>query len=220
ALTFVEQYKAQLLLDELTNNRDALAKNKKDSLLFQDRRLQQAIIYNEQQLIEATLERDRRDSLRWKQQLEQLQYKRSLLQPEIEKKYVEWYDPVTYSVGKIKKLINAIPPNTVVWEYFDGPESWYALALSRRGIVGFEYLGNSDTLRKQVTQFVQGWFTNGPSAMLSQPGKYFGEAKKLYKTLAGNLPTEEKHLIIIPGGVLGRLPFEALITDGNYSLNP
>ncbi len=216
-LQLAEQHKARLLLDDLQQNMTYSRIQNKDSLFIQQNRLRQAVAFFTHSYTEALVQKNSSESLRWKNKIDGAQYELSLLAPQVKKKYptIEWES--TIQAGEI---YSHLPKNTIAWEYFTGPNDWYGFTISHKGILQFSWLGEADSLRNQMNHFVGHWFTGGPDAMMNQPQTYFNQAFSIYQKIGLLLPKESTRLMIIPDGILGRLPFEALVTDSKYSSNP
>src|SRR5699024_445529 len=120
----------------------------------------------------------------------------------------------------VKTMMKYLPDTTAVWEYFTGPGKWFAFALNHKGLQGFTLLGKADHLKSDITAFVSHWFDHGPEAMINAPEKFKKQSFEIYKQIGLKLPEEDTHLLFIPDGKLGKLPFDALITDTKDRLNP
>lgn len=93
----------------------------------------------------------------------------------------------------------------ILLEYFVGNNELYLFWVSATNS-GLERLGEFVQIEKDVKAF--------RATLLNQEDAYFREAFDLYKTLLGPIKEqlERKSLVIIPDGVLGYIPFEALLT--------
>ena len=217
ALQLTEQHKARLLLDDLQRSITYAKLQTKDSLLIRQSRLRQAIAYYTHAYIDAMLQDNAADRIQWKQKIDRSQYNLSLLNREIHAKYpgIGWQ-----SNPKVSGIYRSLPAQTIVWEYFTGPGTWYAFAIGHQGILQFSELGPAEPLQDTITHFVDHWFAQGPEAMLNQPETYCNAALSIYGKLHLDLTTDGHNLIIVPDGILGRLPFEALLTDSTYGPDP
>ncbi|HLR36982.1 MAG TPA: CHAT domain-containing protein, partial [Chitinophagaceae bacterium] len=217
AFKTAEQHKARLLLNDLQKELSHTQSPKNDSLFIKQKRLKQAIAYYTHSYIQATLQQQSQDSSQWKHQIDQTQYQLSLIHEKIKNQYpnLNWDTSI-----RLKELFKNIPDSTIFREYFTGIDCWYAFAVSQQGVVAFSKLGKSGKLTAQVSNFINHWFSNGSGAMVNHPKAYFQKANQLYQKLSYKLPINTLRLTIIPDGILGRLPFEALITDSLYLPNP
>ncbi len=217
ALQFTEQQKARLLLDDLQKNITSARIQNKDSLFIKQSRLHQAIAFYTHSYMDAILQNNGGDSMRWQQKIGQTRYELSLVVRKIKDHYpvIEWNPAVD-----VKKLFTRLPRGAIAWEYFSGFKKWYGFRINREGIKTFSSLGEADQLKEKTLSFINHWFAGGPQALINHPEEYFEKAYALYSKIGlGGL---EKHtkLFIIPDGVLGKLPFEALLTDSGYHSNP
>lgn len=217
AFQLAEQNKARLLLDDLQQNMTYSRIQNKDSLFVKQSRLRQAVAFYTHSYTEAILQKNSSESLRWKNKIDGAQYELSLIAPQVKRKYpaIEWEPAI-----QAGKIYNHLPEHTIAWEYFTGPNNWYGFTISRNGVLQFSWLGESDNLKNKINGFVDHWFSNGPGAMMNQPKFYFTQAYSLYQKIALHLPEGGSKLMIIPDGILGRLPFEALVTDSIYRSDP
>lgn len=217
ALELAEQHKARLLLNNLQENISYTEANQTDSLFIKQKRLNQAIAFYTHSYIDAILSKSIPDSLLWKLKIDQAQYKLSLLSRQVKEKYpaMAFDSPI-----QIKKFYTTLPKGIIVWEYFVGLNNWYGFAINNKGVIQFSDLGKAGYLKEPITLFINHWFSNGPQRMINQPKSYYEDAFSIYKKLQLKLPTGDEKLIIIPDGVLGKLPFEALLTDSLYHANP
>lgn len=217
ALQFAEEHKARLLLDDLQKNRTYMQRQRKDSLFIRQSRLHQAIAFYTHAYMDAMQQDHPTDSLHWKQKIDEGRYELSLLDQRVKDKYpaMRWGQAID-----IKKLPANLPSGMITWEYFTGPQKWYGFAVSSRGIEQFAYLGSAGNLKEKAWQFVRHWFMKGPGNMINQPAVYCKQAYYLYEKLRLGSLDGHPELLIIPDGILGRLPFEALVTDTGYRPNP
>ncbi len=217
AFKSAEQHKARLLLNDLQKGLSHSHANQNDSLFIKQKRLKQAIAFYTHSYIQATLQQQSRDSSKWKHQIDQTQYQLSLIHKKIKNRYpnLNWDTSI-----RLKALFKNIPVHTIFREYFTGLDHWYAFSVSQKGVVSFSKLGNSRELTAEVSHFINHWFSHGSGAMINHPKAYFQKANQLYQKLSFKLPSNISKLTIIPDGILGRLPFEALITDAMYLPNP
>lgn len=217
ALQFIEEQKARLLLDDLQNFREDREAHNSDSLIIRQNRLRQAIAYYQHAYVEALQQEGSSAQQQWQQKIAEAEYSLSLLDKQMQNRYpgAGWDGPVD-----AQSMFRFLPAGTVAWEYFTGPDRWYGLAVSHEGILTFNRIAKDSSLAASVADFVDRWFARGPDPMTNQPREYFHEAHQLYRQLKLSTLKGDAHLIILPDGLLGRLPFEALLTDSVYLANP
>lgn len=217
ALEFTEQHKARLLLNDLQTNISYAQIQKNDSTFLKQKQLHQAIAFYTHAYVDALSSGNDADSLRWKQNIDAARYQLSLTSQEIKKKFpgIGWD-----AYPQTKELYKQLPKETAAWEYFIGNNEWYSLEMDCTGIRQFTSLGDAGSLYATVAHFVDHWFSEGIDHQLNEPEAYFRDAAALYKTLKVKKPAGHSNLLIMPDGVLGRLPFGALMTDTIYQPNP
>lgn len=212
-LLIAEMSKAQLLLDEIMSNMHHNRLRGADTLLERELRLLQAVALYER---ESALSNESKDV---SPVFRELQYDLSLIKRKIREKYpmAGSYDN-DKTLTTAKELLKNIPKKAFMVEFFSGVGTLYVITADRDGIHKVKKLENREG--KLVADFISKWFQAGPKEMMNAPGQYYGDAYKLYQLLLeGNLRGNEKGLLIIPDGVLGYLPFDALVTAPVYHEN-
>ncbi|GAB3364476.1 hypothetical protein GCM10027566_33950 [Arachidicoccus ginsenosidivorans] len=217
ALQFAEAHKARLLLDDLQKSSAYSSQASDDSLLIQQKKLRQVISFYIHSKMDALEENQTAENQDWQQKIEATKYELSLIDKQVKEKYpaITWDSQID-----INTIISALPPGMIAWEYFTGPDKWYGFSINNKGILSFTSLNVTMDFPDKVAQFVHRWFSNGPEQMVNNPALFYKNAFYLYQRLGLGTLNDYCKLLIIPDGVLGRLPFEALTTDSNYHSNP
>lgn len=104
----------------------------------------------------------------------------------------------------------------VLVEYFVGSKTIYVFTLAD-GKIMLEAINNEDTATPKLVQFID--FFNDAKTISDNPAAYNHFAKVAYDVLKLPKKSRGKNLIIIPDGLLTRLPFEALIVTESASVN-
>jgi CHAT domain-containing protein len=106
--------------------------------------------------------------------------------------------------------------NAVMIEYFFGSNYIYNFTIENKKIklysIPLEHRGLTD-----LVGFIN--YFNDAKTIADNPKNYNHLANKIYKELEIPKPHHHKNLIIIPDGILGFLPFEALITQESETTN-
>lgn len=128
-----------------------------------------------------------------------------------EKSYPK-YHKLKYSanIASIDLIRKMLDDSTAIVSYFSTPEKIFVIILSKKDL-----MVHSRDKEYRFDKFIVG-MRNG--ILYKRKSTYAKYAHKLYRQLfPRKLPQYLKHLIIIPDGSLSTIPFEALITDKNYT---
>ena len=208
-LALMEQSKGRTLLDQMERNQRFVAKGfKKDTLFLKKQKLEQAISFNEKQLLE-----DAKNTS--SKHIEALKFDLALVDKAISKKYKYLNEPNFNQEIKLTELAQ----HRFI-EYFIGESDTYIININRQKIENVIKLQNANSAKSTLRDFVQTYFQNGPNAMMNDPKKFFLTSHQVYQLILAPLrikPNEK--LTIIPDGVLGYLSFEGLISKDTYVEN-
>lgn len=218
-LLIAEMSKAQLLLDELVGNLHYGKPGSGDSLLEKQLQITKAVAYYERESI-LNSETGKPDSSVVAAKKE-LQYELSLIEKQVKEKYpmLRGYlqEEQMPSPGS---LLRSIPANMNVIEFFTGEKNIYIIEASKGSINQIRHLEDAGQVQQDVKGFVSTYFQAGPDKMMNDPEQYYKEAYRIYHMLWQGTGTEKQDpCIIIPDGILGYLPFDALVTDSVYRSN-
>ncbi len=211
-LVIAEMSKAQLLLDEIMNNLRYQRIRTKDSLLDKQQQMIQAIAFYEK---ETMLNAEDSNAVAEKKEL---QFELSLLQKQVKEKYPLQEKLMTGDeLPSADSLLQNIEDGTTVIEFFTGQGNIYCIKAEKNKIEGIRKIENADSVIQAVKKFVDTYFQQGPANMMNDPRHYYKEAFGIYKTLLNNTGiVQKRNCILIPDGILGYLPFDALVTDPEY----
>ncbi|MBK8609314.1 MAG: CHAT domain-containing protein [Chitinophagaceae bacterium] len=211
-LQIAEMSKAQLLLDELENSLRNNRRKDNDSLLQKEDQLLQAISFYEKE----SAGNDDVDSATMVTEND-LRFQLSLIQKQVKAKYRVGENalPEVKPVS-VDSLLQSIDTGTTVIEFYTGDNSLYSIEAEKGRIVNIYKIENAKKLFAAIRNFVDTYFQSGPARMMNNPQAYYRDAFVIYQMLGKGIE-KNKNCIIIPDGVLGYLPFDALITDSVYS---
>lgn len=204
-LDIMERSKAQVLLEELQSNMQNSRLSLNDTLLDQQRRLQQAVVYYDREL---ALQEDANA----RRQRAALAYELSLVQEQLKEKY-----PAYFAKDLTKPFqLSDLPEDLVVKSFFAGDDHLYIIDLQRTGILSVRRLSDGAQKQESLQSFVARYFHNGPQAMQNDPRAYYREAYQIFRWI-WNDTIAAKQYLLVPDGRLGYIPFDALPTDSVYN---
>lgn len=211
----IEQTRARTLLDDMHKNQQQLNLSTKDPLFQEKARLEQAIAYNERELLqgtEAPEETEKRNG--------ELKFKREAL----EKNIAERYPALNINkevLFKNKNLLKQLPQNAHFIEFFMGTEYLYVVEIYNKRVKHIKRISDAEQVKKYILDFVGTYYHHGPAAMMDQPKSFFKSSNQIYKILLHGFSfAANEHLIIIPDGLIGYLSFDGLVTDEKYLPDP
>jgi CHAT domain-containing protein len=211
-LLIAEMSKSQLLLDELRANLQYNRVRNKDSLLEKQFETSRAIAYYEK---ESILNPDS-NAISIKKDL---QYNLSLIQKQVREKYPNLEKYIKENeLPATENLLQNIPEKTCAIEFFMGEKNIYIIRVVKNSITGIQKISDAQNVRQSIHDFSISYFQAGSgNKMMNDPEKYYKEANKIYNWLwPDKISSQWDHYMIIPDGIIGYLPFDALITDSVY----
>ena len=215
-LLIAEMSKAQLLLDEMMNSLRYNRTKNNDTLLNKEQQMMQAISFYEKEasMNVANGKTDSNASTAKKE----LQFELSLIQKQVKEKYPLQDNLISDEVlPSVDSLLQNIKTGTTVIEFFTGEKNIYSIEAEKNKIVQIRKIEQADSVLDKVKFFVDRYFQSGPANMMNNPQQYYRDAFVIHQTLFKNASLEKnENCIIIPDGILGYLPFDALITDSVY----
>lgn len=223
AFTFSEKSKGILLLESLQDNKAKQFAGIPPQLLEKEADLSQKLTDAQQNLFSEQQFGEEADSSQLKkyasQEFEYAQAKLAIVK-ELETNHPEYYK-MKYNTrtASLKETQQQLGPNKAILDYFVGNEQVFLFKITATE-VSYHQLGKSDSLANQIEAFRNSIFnyfmTEGSTKEDYQQAsqQYVQLGKLLYDYLipdevAADLPEQ---LVIIPDGVLGYLPFDALLT--------
>ena len=219
-LLIAELSKAQLLLAEIRDNQRYNSTKHNDTLFFKQVQLARAINFYEKEIALNILNQQADSNARAAKKA--LQFELALIQKQEKEKLPLVKLQITEAaIPSADNLLQNIPANTTAIEFFSGEKTTYIIKADKSGIRQIVKLDNAAQLKSDVNKFVTTYFQQGPANMMNNPRDYYSNAFSLYHQLLQDSTTAlPQNCIIIPDGVFGYLPFEALVTDTGYMPNP
>lgn len=209
----IEQTRARTLLDDIRRNQQQLTLSTKDPLFEQKAKLEQAIAYNEKELLQGTEtpnEVEKRNA--------ELKFKLETLEKDLVKRYPSL--AINKDISSAKKLLPQLPSNIHFIEFFSGKEYLYVAEIYNNQVKHIKRINNAEQVKKNIFDFVNIYYHHGPAAMMNQPETFFKSSNQIYNTLLKDFNFQKNDkLIIIPDEVIGYLSFDGLITDNKYQPN-
>ena len=215
-LLIAEMSKAQLLLDEMVNIMRYNRVKNNDTLLNKEQQKLQAInFYEKEAIMKAANGKADSNAIDAKKEL---QFELSLIQKQVKEKY-----PLQESFIRgedfpsVDSLLQNIETGTTVIEFFTGEKNIYSIEAEQNHVVQIKKIENAGSVLQSVKNFVETYFQSGPANMMNRPQLYYRDAFTIYQTLLqGTYVAKSQNCIVIPDGILGYLPFDALVTDSVY----
>ena len=224
---FSEKSKASLLIETISDRQIKSAYLSKD-LLEKEKQLQINLAFYEKLLYkEGRKDEEKQDSLKmelWKEKVFQLERSKELFYQLLKDKYPKYFDlkysSKTVGVGGMKKMLL---DNEALIEFFWGEESLHILVLSSdykgETILHTSTIKDVKKIEKQILKLIE--YHKNPNCDFNEYVKASYELySELFQPIAYHLDENITNLMIVPDGMLGYLPFEALITEPSMNKEP
>lgn len=214
ALVFCEKSKATAVRDKLHKQAVQSFSGLPDSLLKKERQLHLQLGAATQSLLSLN---DKSDSTYYSslKSLEDVKHKMEEFDEQLEEdfpRYYQWLKEPEQTVS-LSDIQQALRPGSVLVEYFIGDEQITVFGVSSHHFHHWEY-ANTDSALASIQSFIQTIETSAdlPSSaiadcayttyqlLLEQPLNYFSDK------------AEVNNLKIVPDGIIGKVPFDALMT--------
>ena len=224
---FSEKSKASLLIDVISD-KQIKSVYLPDSLLQKEKQLEIDLAFYEGLLYEEKKkEKAKQDSVKmnlWKDKVFQLKRGEELFHQSLREKHPHYFDlkysSKTVGVEGIKKMLS---DNEVFIEFFWGEESLYILVFSpdKKDKTNLKTYAIKDVkkLNEQILELIK--YNQNPNCGFNE---YIKVSYELYQELlhpiVDQLDENITNLMIVPDGMLGYLPFEALITEPSMNKEP
>lgn len=219
-LLIAEMSKAQLLLDEMANNLRYNSMKNGDTVLSRQEQLIRAINYYER---EAALNTGgaKSDSISVAEKKE-LEFELSLVQKKIKERFPgQGMDISDDELPSVQSLLQHIPANTTAVEFFSGTRDIYIIEATNKAVEHICKLDSAIQVQSLVNDLVTGYFQQGPANMVNRPNDFYSNAYALYRRVwQPAVKAVQQNCMVIPDGVFGYLPFDALVTEPVHKENP
>jgi len=229
AFGFAERGKATLLLAAMKDAEAIAFAELPDSILNQEIELKRDLAFYQRKLYEEKNKAES-DSLKmatWKQLVFDLKRKQEELQANLKSNYGDYfqlqYGVSTPSISQIQKEL--LTPTKALLEYFVGDSTIYVFAISQKNAHIYS-LPKTPLFLEKVAQLRRSLNTPPHTATDKQAAyqEYVDVAHFLYQQLlapaVGLFPNEVSELTLVADGILGYIPFEALLTNLPNSEKP
>ncbi len=211
AFSLSDESKSNVLLESILDTKAKKFAGIPDSLLTFETNLRDSLTFYDQQIHKELAKGNKSDSLKvitWQNKLFSGNRKYNAFVAQLEKKYPRYYN-LKFSSPKVsirQIQYTMLNNNTALLSYFKGDSTLYIFSVTKH-----HYQIKTE---KIDTSFIRNIKDFRNAIIKSDYDTYTHEAYLFYKLLlapASNA-NNKKNLIIIPDGILGYLPFEALIS--------
>ncbi len=205
AYNFSERSKSAVLLEAISETKAKGFAGIPITLIEQEDSLKNEISYLNQKLA-ASSEEEEQNEL--KGQLFNYQSAYRSFIDQLESDYPKYFDlKYNAKMATVADLQKALPADHAILSYFEGKTRMYTFLITSRGLEIFNnpkdegYQKQSNALRNAIKYNIKSAFETS--------------AKALYKQLIPTMSNYIRQLIIIPDGILGTIPFEALVNPSS-----
>lgn len=203
AFYFCEKSKSAVLLESISEVQAKSFAGIPDSLLEKEKQLKADLAFYEQKLAEAANESKMEKQYRDKLFILNRQYE--AFSKKLEKNYPNYYNlKFNISIADISSIKKALPKDACLVSYFnpDKQQRLYVFYISKNGFKVYDIPKDTDYEKN-----IKGY----RNSIIYQSGDVYAQtAYILRKQLFPKLPNQ-KHIIVVPEGRLGTIPFEALL---------
>ena len=216
AFFWAERSKSTLLVSALSNQGSQPYIDLPKDIKEQEKQLQNQSKTLDKYLAEAPNNTEKQKTI---QQINRLQLKIEAFKEELKVDYPEYYQHrYETKIVAVSELQQNLTDNQVLVEYFLGIQYNYVFTITKEGatmtaldVSSNTFRENTRLLRKVLTDYQ--YIAKSPKKAQEQ---FVTTSNYFYKTFVqsaiAKIPSN-KHLIIIPDGALGHLPFEIFLTE-------
>ncbi len=207
AFDFCERSKSSVLLEAITESKaKKFAGIPQEQITLEDS-LKDEISYMEQQLAQ----QENAGNLEMKDLLFTYQNAYRAFIENLETNYPEYYKlKYDQRIATVASVQKHLPSNAAMLSYFNGEDELYVFTITQKNIRAERRKKEGD-LEKLTSALRNSIKYNSQKAFLKT-------AKQLYTQLIPDLPSGIDELVILPDGVLGTIPFEALVLPDEDAL--
>ena len=201
AFSFSERSKSAVLLEAISETKAKGFAGIPDHLIQREDSLKNEISYLNQKLASSS---DENQQTALKGALFQYQAAYRAFIEQLEQDYPRYFDlKYNTQMASVDELKNALPEHQAVLSYFEGEKRLYTFLITHTGLQIIDkpkdekYLKQATAIRNSIKYNIRSAFETS--------------AKALYEQLIPEIPSGITELLIIPDGILGTIPFEALV---------
>ncbi len=219
AFLLSEKGKVGLLLEDIVDQyiKSALVP---DSLLQMEQKIQIDLVFYEQLIYEEKI-KPKKDSLKikvWEKKIVELRRKEGGFEKQLRENYPKYYQlKHNFKRASTKDIQGVLTSNQLFIEFFWGGEELYIFGVRSNSSEGqanlmIHRVADVELLQSEVEQLIA--YNQDPnSSIIDYNSASYKLYQKLLKPLLTQIGEEVEELIIVPDGMLGYLPFEALIVE-------
>jgi len=176
-------------------------------IIDNEKKIKNEISETEKLLIESS---NKKNTKKYRERLFILNEELRKFNSELEKNYPKYYNSKYKDIElDIKEIQSYLDDNAAVRSYFSGDDVFIIFTITKNDIKVYS-IEKPEDFEKKVKDFNK-YITSGYKSYFKL---YLKSANEFYNLLFPNdLPKEIKKLTIIPDGLIGIIPFEALITE-------
>jgi len=204
-LNFIERSKAQLLLEDMMEEEKFRSQRpENDSSYHRINLLEKALVYYDKELQQKdTNDVDREALIRLhKQTAWELSKLKKAYRPELSEDLVQ-----------PDSIAGLAIPGQRFRSYFAGEKAVYMVETDTGGIRLAACVEIDEKWKQKFKRFTETYFDNGPEKILNSPDAYCRDAAEIFRLYFGEHPPDTGlHYILLPDGILNRIPVEVLLT--------
>ena len=221
AFQIAEKSKAHLLSQSIQETRARNYVHLPDSVQQLEESLRLSLTFYEKELFETRQSgQDSSKVSTYEKKIFQLQHTYDSLLQVLEANYPQYYQlKYQQATPSPQEIQRSLPPNTTLIEYFTGDHNLYTFLVRPDTFMIFPIPTVASEINAQVEQIrmgIYGAYIGNPKDFEALRVNYLHVAHQLHQALIAPISAElTSRLIIIPDGMLGYLPFEALLTQAS-----
>lgn len=229
AFRMAERSKSMLMMEAFQENDAMITGGIPEELADKIGNLEDALVFEEKQLFDARIAKDDVIQKEAQEAIFEIRHELDAIKSKIEDQYPEYfalkYATNTASLSDIQAQLDN---NTMLLEYFEGKQQVYIFSITNQSITVHQFQQDK-AYQNHLQKLLRGLVSINPfrDKPVRAYNNFVEHASALYKKLLKEqINSDHPHLIIIPDGTLGYLPFEVLLdqpvdllSQGDHSTN-